>query len=125
MTLMAADEKWNGGKEKFKEGSHPIIGFKHALIENVTVNHSPNGIPSFFAGTSLPTFYQVSITLKEIEYFTAEDYGREKFDGAEADLYSIFDSMYTAVKDSETLGPIIKGEENLVSDFLKAAKKPG
>ena len=75
---MAQDKSWNSGLEKFKEGSHPIIGFKHALIENVTINHSPNGIPSFFAGTSLPTFYQVSITLKEIEYFTAEDYGREK-----------------------------------------------
>jgi hypothetical protein len=75
MTLMAQDKSWEG-TETFKEGSHPIIGFKQALIENVTVNHSPNGIPSFFAGTSLPTFYQVSITLKEIEYFTAEDYGR-------------------------------------------------
>jgi len=82
MTLMAQDKSWDpnpalasGGK--FQEGSHPIIGFKNALIENVTVNHSPNGIPSFFAGTSLPTFYQVSITLKEIEYFTSEDYGGE------------------------------------------------
>jgi hypothetical protein len=77
MTLMSQDKSWDG-TENFKEGSHPIIGFKHALIENVTINYSPNGIPSFFAGTSLPTFYQVSITLKEIEYFTGEDYGREK-----------------------------------------------
>ena len=77
MTLMAQDGSWDG-TEKFKEGSHPIIGFKHALIENVTVNHSPNGIPSFFAGTSLPTFYQISITLKEVEYFTGEDYGADK-----------------------------------------------
>lgn len=76
MTLMSQDKSWDG-TENFKEGSHPIIGFKHALIENVTINYSPNGIPSFFAGTSLPTFYQVSITLKEIEYFTGEDYGRE------------------------------------------------
>jgi hypothetical protein len=76
MTLMAQDKSWDG-TENFKEGSHPIIGFKHALIENVTINYSPNGIPSFFAGTSLPTFYQVSITLKEIEYFTGDDYGRE------------------------------------------------
>lgn len=76
MTLMAQDKSWNG-TEIGKEGSHPIIGFKHALIENVTINYSPNGIPSFFAGTSLPTFYQVSMTLKEIEYFTGEDYGRE------------------------------------------------
>jgi hypothetical protein len=76
MTLMSQDKSWDG-TEIGKEGSHPIIGFKHALIENVTINYSPNGIPSFFAGTSLPTFYQVSITLKEIEYFTGEDYGRE------------------------------------------------
>jgi hypothetical protein len=76
MTLMSQDKSWDG-TEIGKEGSHPIIGFKHALIENVTINYSPNGIPSFFAGTSLPTFYQVSMTLKEIEYFTGEDYGRE------------------------------------------------
>lgn len=85
MTLMSQDKSWNG-TEIGKEGSHPIIGFKHALIENVTINYSPNGIPSFFAGTSLPTFYQVSMTLKEIEYFTGEDYGREPGTDKYADL---------------------------------------
>jgi hypothetical protein len=108
MTLMAQDGSWNPnsaleGGGKFQEGSHPIIGFKNALIENVTINHSPNGIPSFFAGTSLPTFYQVSITLKEIEYFTAEDYGRDPG----TDIFK------------ELLDPIINAVEN--TDAAKAA----
>lgn len=77
MTLMSNGPAWDEGAQQYKEGSHPIIGFKNALIENVTVNYAPNGIPSFFADSRLPTFYQLSITLKEIEYFTAGDYGRE------------------------------------------------
>lgn len=58
------------------EGVHPIIGFKPCLISDITVNHAPNGIPSFFAGTNLPTFYQITVSMQETSYFTAEDFGR-------------------------------------------------
>jgi hypothetical protein len=115
MTLMAQDGSWDG-TEKFKEGSHPIIGFKHALIENVTVNHSPNGIPSFFAGTSLPTFYQVSITLKEIEYFTAEDYGRT---GGEDSYMTFLKPLVQEARNSKIVGPLINAGSEIITDFVK------
>lgn len=62
-------EPWESKGSKF-------MTFKPALLTNVTVNYSPNGIPSFFAGTNLPTFIQLSLDFTETEYFTAEDYGR-------------------------------------------------
>jgi len=39
------------------------------------INYAPNGVPSFFAGTSLPTFIQLRLGLQEIEYHTQADYG--------------------------------------------------
>lgn len=58
-----------------------LIKFKPALLTDVIVNNSPNGIPSFFAGTNLPTFVQIEITFMEVEYFTADDYGRSAAKG--------------------------------------------
>jgi hypothetical protein len=117
MTLMSFDESW-GGTEIGKEGSHPIIGFKHALIENVTINYSPNGIPSFFAGTSLPTFYQVSMTLKEIEYFTGEDYGREP--GTDR-----YDELLKPVADYILGTEIVQGVTSMVDSFFtKSTPEP-
>lgn len=54
----------------------PLIEYKPAMIANVTINKSPNGIPSFFEGTNLPTFIQLSIDFLETEYFTSNDFGR-------------------------------------------------
>lgn len=53
-----------------------LITFKPALLASVKVNYSPNGIPSFFAGTNLPTFIQVSLSFVETTYFTSNDFGR-------------------------------------------------
>jgi hypothetical protein len=52
-----------------------LITFKPALLESVKVNYSPNGIPSFFAGTNLPTFIQLSLNFVETTYFTSNDFG--------------------------------------------------
>lgn len=58
-------------------GADPLIRFKPAMLKNVAINYSPNGIPSFFAGTNLPTFVSIKLHFMEIEYFTSNDYGRE------------------------------------------------
>jgi hypothetical protein len=52
-----------------------LILYKQAVVTNVSINYSPNGIPSFFKGTREPTFIGLSLTLKEIEYFLSEDFG--------------------------------------------------
>lgn len=54
-----------------------LIKYKPALINNVSVSYAPNG-PSFFAGTTLPTFVKLQITFQETEYFTGEDFGGER-----------------------------------------------
>lgn len=62
-------EPWNG------DGAD-LITFKPALLDSVKVNYSPNGIPSFFAGTNLPSFIQISLSFVETTYFTSNDFGR-------------------------------------------------
>lgn len=54
----------------------PLIDYKPALITNVSINRSPNGIPSFFEGTNLPTFIHLTLNFMETEYFTSNDFGR-------------------------------------------------
>ena len=54
--------------------------FKHCMIENVSVNYAPDS-PTFFNGENpknpAPSFVLLSISLLEIEYFTAKDFGRD------------------------------------------------
>jgi len=54
--------------------------YKPSLIQAVTVNYAPNGIPSFFQGTKLPTFISLGIAFLETEYFTGHDYGAGSYD---------------------------------------------
>jgi len=60
------------------ETGEELIKFKPALLRNVSVNYAPNGVPSFFAGTNLPTFIQIRLEFVETEYFTGEDFGAER-----------------------------------------------
>lgn len=55
------------------EGKVPLYDFKKCVMPMMSVSYSPTGIPSFFKGTNLPTFVQLSMTLIEIEYFTEID----------------------------------------------------
>ena len=48
----------NGGKDLYQ--------IQECVVTNVTANYAPNGVPSFFAGTSLATEIQLTISLVEI-----------------------------------------------------------
>lgn len=54
-------------------GKVPLYDFKMCVVPKFSVAYSPTGIPSFFKGTNLPTFVQISLALLEIEYFTEID----------------------------------------------------
>lgn len=54
------------------------FNFKKCVIPRLNVSYSPTGIPSFFKGTSLPTFVQISMNLVEIEYWTGRGDGTSK-----------------------------------------------
>lgn len=51
-----------------------LFKFKPCVIENISVNYAPTGIPSFFVDTQLPTEIDLSISLQEIVIRTASDY---------------------------------------------------
>lgn len=93
--------------------SEDLILFKPAMIENISVNYAPNGIPSFFAGTNLPTFYQISLSFKEIEYFVADDFG-----GATGDV------MSGSSKTSRLMNKALEGAESLpgIGEGIKEAR---
>jgi hypothetical protein len=57
-----------------------LFKFKPCVIDGINVNYAPNGIPSFFVGTQLPTEIDLNISLQEIQIRTANDYssGRER-----------------------------------------------
>lgn len=74
-----------------------LIKYKPALLQSVKVNYSPNGIPSFFAGTNLPTFIQISLQFIETTYFTSNDFGREGFE--DSGIESIIDSVDSIAKE--------------------------
>lgn len=59
-----------------KDEGNELIRFKPCLLRNMSYNYAPNGIPSFFEGTNLPTFISISLEFLETEYFTSNDYGR-------------------------------------------------
>ena len=50
--------------------------FKPCVIETMNVNYAPNG-PSFYRRTDAPTAVDISINLKEIEFWTKNDFGPE------------------------------------------------
>lgn len=105
---LAKDNSWK----------NKLIGFKPAMIENVTVNYAPNGIPSFFAGSKAPTFIQLTLDFKEVEYFVAEDFDRA------GDADQIQKIRKDLNKVAEKYAPGAKKEiENLFNDLGKREQK--
>lgn len=78
---------WDASRNKnsiYGWGEKSIIRIKRCFISNITTNYAPSGVPSFFAGTvGAPVFIQLSMTFKEIEFFTSEDWLSYKGSAAE------------------------------------------
>lgn len=79
--------------------------FKPCVIESVNVNYAAAGAPSFFKSTSAPTAITMSITLKEIEYWTSKDYTAEAFNDTEAIGSNALLTVRTGNMRSEVRGP--------------------
>lgn len=99
-----------------------LIQYKPALLRGVNINYSPNGIPSFFAGTNLPTFIQISLEFMETEYFTSESFGRSGNDAKGGDKLSqgfdsIHDSLGTAFAGADGLSK--SAGDNAINDMQK------
>jgi hypothetical protein len=75
-----ANEISESGEAKDPKTTNNLFEFKHCMIDNISVNYAPDS-PTFFAGgdpyNPAPSFVLLSVSFLEIEYFTADDYGRE------------------------------------------------
>lgn len=60
--------------ELYGDSLKNLIKFKTSVISDMRVNYAPSGIPSFFAGTQLPTEIEMSLSFNEIEIFTRKDF---------------------------------------------------
>jgi len=57
-------------------GTKFLYKFARCVIQSVSVNHTPFGTPSFFAGSDgAPTGVELTLALQEIEQLTKESYG--------------------------------------------------
>ena len=66
---------WSDNNMDNRDNQNDLYTIKQCMVKEIIVNYAPNGIPSFFKGTNLPTFIELELQLQEIEYFTANDYG--------------------------------------------------
>jgi len=91
-----------------------LITYKPALLKDVKVNYSPNGIPSFFAGTNLPTFINISLSFIETTYFTSGDFDRAGYDDNQ--LEKIIDKAGDLIPDGirKYVGEVVGGADDLI-----------
>lgn len=51
-----------------------LIKIKTCVVTDMKVNYAPNGVPSFFAGSQVPTEMEFTVSLQETKIFTREDF---------------------------------------------------
>lgn len=51
-----------------------LIKFKTSVLTDMKVNYAPSGVPSFFAGTQVPTEMELSLSFQEVKVFTRSDF---------------------------------------------------
>lgn len=56
-----------------------LYRFKPCVVESVMFNYAPASSPSFFRSTQAPTVVTMTVQLKEIEYWTQNDFSAQRF----------------------------------------------
>ena len=51
-----------------------LIKIKTCVVTDMKVNYAPNGVPSFFATSQVPTEMEFTVSLQETKIFTREDF---------------------------------------------------
>lgn len=105
-------------KAETKNDFYPI---KQCLIEGISVNYAPNGIPSFFRDGN-PTMVEIEVRLYEIEYFTEMDFtGQRSTRSAEKEAGNALASITGASR--STSGEA--GNEPTSTDIQEQKPLPG
>lgn len=103
----------------WEKDNSPLIKYKPALLRSVNINYSPNGIPSFFAGTTLPTFISISLNFVETEYFTSNDFGRSGRTGEEGDKIGQFSDFIDNLSIGDQTGANVRSSaDDLINKVL-------
>lgn len=94
------------------KASAPLIKFKPALLKNMSIDYNPNGLPSFFAGTTLPTAIRLRLEFVETEYFTAEDFGRKPHeDGISKSIEALSELANTSIESANSfISSLLSGD---------------
>ena len=90
-----------------------LIRFNTCMVKDVSINYSPQGLPSFFHGTKQPTMIQLTLDLIETEIQTANRYGV----GAPGGTPEREDGATKMVETAE------RGANTLLGDVWQGAKK--
>jgi hypothetical protein len=61
-------------KISFSPNEQMLFKFKPAVIENMTVNYSPSGIPAFYHGTGAPDAVELRLSFIELEFWLSGDF---------------------------------------------------
>lgn len=78
--------------------------FKKCMIDSVNVNYNPMNSPAFFAKTTAPAMIQITVNLREIEYFTADDFGGSGSDLSGVNAFKQLTGGITSAIDSGNFG---------------------
>ena len=106
---------WASGNPSGANYENDLYAIKQCMIENIVVNYAPNGIPSFFTRSDLPTMIELEVQLQEIEYFTAEDFGGAK---SKKELTKVAAALKNAIGGGEAAPEATRGNEK------SSGKKP-
>lgn len=90
-----------GGGGAHGWSSRSIIKMKRCFMSAVNVNYTPSNTPAFFHDTNEPVAVQLSISLKEVEYFLSSDYGGSE-GGSEEDVTNRITSGATTLNSQLT-----------------------
>jgi hypothetical protein len=73
-----------------------LYTMKTCVVDQFSVNYSPDGSPTFFGVNSEPGYVSFSVDLLEIEYFTANQFGRQGM--------NITENTFEAIKNLNDIG---------------------
>ena len=54
-----------------------LIKFKTTFLTDIKINYAPSGVPSFFAGTQIPTEVELGLSFQEIKIFLGDDFAED------------------------------------------------
>lgn len=118
---------------RLKPWDNNLIRFNKCLVQNVSINYAPNGIPSFFQGEREPTMIQIEIQFLETEIQTAKDYdlnANERSDGIQTFIDKADQATGLPIKESISavngaLGSFANGASAAATSTIQTGRPRG